>query len=288
MACGIGNFHFRRLYNDAVRQYNVRLSFKYKVVVGFNIVIVVCVFAFLGIITSLDYECVVPEAKCSGEEITTEVLEGSVATSGIHNNGEHVYERIKKGVVSINVLSGTQLYSRGSGFVLGTDKSGLVYVVTNKHVVDCEVSRFSFKDTHIHYEVVPFMKARFDATLDYCSTDHDLAILSVKDLEEYVVPLKMWRKQHLRVGQDVYALGTPLGLKDSLTKGVISALREECLQTDATVSYGSSGGPLVDQEGILCAVMYGAYQMKDFSFGIYTDAILEMLEKRKIACTNVK
>ena len=279
-ACGIGIFKYRRFYNEAVRQNTVRLSFKYKVLVVFYITIALLMIGLLALNENMEYTTLSPVTECSEEEIEIEV-QNSMSPPNTSNGGRDVYEIIRKGIVSINVLEGERKIAGGSGFVLGTDKSGLTYIITNKHVVEHEVLRCGFKGGKIHFEVVPFMKARFDAVLDYCSEEYDLAILSVKDLKEYVTPVKLCLKKDLRVGQDVYALGSPLGLKDSLTKGVISALRDDNLQTDATTSYGSSGGPLVDQNGVLCAVIYGGYRSTNFNCGIYTDAVLEMLEKRE-------
>jgi S1-C subfamily serine protease len=53
------------------------------------------------------------------------------------------------------------------------------------------------------------------------------------------------------------------------------------LQTDATIHSGSSGGPLIDQYGSLCAVVTKAHVVKDYGFALYSDFILEVLEERK-------
>jgi S1-C subfamily serine protease len=77
-----------------------------------------------------------------------------------------------------------------------------------------------------------------------------------------------------------YAIGSPIGLENTFTAGVVSALRESYLQTDATTYYGSSGGPLVDQRGALCAVVTKGHKTKDYNFALYSDIVLEVLEER--------
>ena len=67
----------------------------------------------------------------------------------------------------------------------------------------------------------------------------------------------------------------------SFTEGVVSALREDYLQKDATVHSGSSGVPLIDQYGSLCGVVKMGHVVKDYGSAIYSDAILEMLTERK-------
>jgi len=71
-----------------------------------------------------------------------------------------------------------------------------------------------------------------------------------------------------------------MGLDHTFTSGVISALRPDSIQTDATVYFGSSGGPLVDGSGALCGVITTTHSHKDISFAIYADAVLDLLVER--------
>lgn len=100
-------------------------------------------------------------------------------------------------------------------------------------------------------------------------------------MDKYAEPLKLTLKSDLSVGQTVYAVGSPIGLKDTFTAGVISALRDDYLQTDTTVFFGSSGGPLVDEYGGVCGVVTKVFTFKDYGFAIYSDKIIEALQKRK-------
>jgi serine protease Do len=78
----------------------------------------------------------------------------------------------------------------------------------------------------------------------------------------------------------VYAVGSPLGLDHTFTSGVISALRPDHIQTDATVHSGSSGGPLLDASGAVCGVITTTHLHKDVSFALYGDAVLAMFYER--------
>jgi S1-C subfamily serine protease len=137
------------------------------------------------------------------------------------------------------------------------------------------------KRDRVRVEVQQHSGAKFDATLDFYSRQHDLALLAVKGMKDYAKPLQINLKSGLQVGQPIYAIGSPIGLDHSFTAGVISALRESYLQTDATVHSGSSGGPLIDQYGSLCAVVTKGHKTKDYNFALYSDIILEVLEERK-------
>ncbi|MBI2361900.1 MAG: trypsin-like peptidase domain-containing protein, partial [Elusimicrobia bacterium] len=80
----------------------------------------------------------------------------------------------------------------------------------------------------------------------------------------------------------VFALGSPHGLEHTFTAGIISALREDSLQTDATAAPGSSGGPLLDAQGRLAGVMTRSHAKKDYSFALYADAVLDALSERRL------
>ena len=79
------------------------------------------------------------------------------------------------------------------------------------------------------------------------SDDLDLALLK---LEGHKTPvLKAARSRNQRQGQQVYAIGSPIGIRDSVCSGVISGFSDTYVQTDAKIYPGNSGGPLVNKEG---------------------------------------
>lgn len=84
------------------------------------------------------------------------------------------------------------------------------------------------------------------------SKEHDLALLK---LDQHVTPyLDISSTSKARQGMVVYAIGSPLGLKDFVTSGVITRARSDSIITDTQILPGNSGGPLIDQEGRLLGV----------------------------------
>jgi S1-C subfamily serine protease len=85
------------------------------------------------------------------------------------------------------------------------------------------------------------------ARLISVSREHDLALLKVDGCK--TPSIKSASMGALSQGMKVYAIGSPLGLRDSVTSGVLTRIRDDYLLTDATVLSGSSGGPLVTEVG---------------------------------------
>jgi len=149
--------------------------------------------------------------------------------------------RSKPGVVMIQTDKST-----GSGFVVRHVK-GKTLILTNSHVI-----------TGATQVLVNWPDGNQDSAtivLDggAVTTLTDLALLSVSGKEGVVLPLK---KDQATVGGDVIAIGSPRGLGFTLTKGVISSLRDEgkIVQTDTAINPGSSGGPLINEAGCVVGV----------------------------------
>ncbi|HXH81253.1 S1C family serine protease [Nocardioides sp.] len=145
----------------------------------------------------------------------------------------------------------------GSGFVL--DREG--HVVTNNHVVAAAAE----DDGPI--KVVDSLGVRHDATVVGRSTVYDLAILLVDD-PAGLQPAALGSSSVLRVGDPVIAFGSPLGLSQTVTSGIVSAMDRpvttgdaeniasyiNAVQTDAAINPGNSGGPLVNLAGEVVGV----------------------------------
>lgn len=271
-ACNIGHFEYVRKMMHKRKGTRIKMpARRLFLVLGIYLLIG---FIILGVNKRFGSKKIRPKEKSSGKEVSVSILQFKDSKEPTKKTGQEIFQHVQGGIVSIKVFNNNTPLCSGSGFVLGTDNSGLLYVVTNKHVID------EAGDV-IRFEVQQHSRAKFDAKLDFYSRKHDIAILSVKGMGKYARPLKLTLKQDLNVGQTVFAIGTPIGLKDTFTSGVISALREKYLQTDATIYFGSSGGPLVDEYGGVCGVVTKGYDVKDYSFAIYSDTIIEVLEKRK-------
>src|SRR6202142_1446814 len=86
---------------------------------------------------------------------------------------------------------------------------------------------------------------------------HDLAIVQIKGAD--LQPMTLGDSTNLQVGQKVYAIGNPFGLAGTLTRGIVSSIRQvqepdgmiidEAIQTDAAINPGNSGGPLLNLHG---------------------------------------
>jgi hypothetical protein len=189
---------------------------------------------------------------------------------------ESLFEAVRHSVVMVQVFRGLEPWAGGAGSVIGGDEEGYAYVLTNRHVVD-----FDPQEATLRFEVEQESGARYWAELDFYSRHHDLALLAVRGLPTEARPLPLASRDLLQVGQRVYAVGSPSGLKNTFTEGVISALRDDYIQTDAPIHFGSSGGPLITQTGLLCGVITMSHQVKDFSFALYAEQVVEMLEERR-------
>ena len=195
---------------------------------------------------------------------TTVVRSVSGGTSQTVKNGTltigGVYDGANQSVVEITVTSqasgagpmgsGTT-QAQGSGFVY--DTSG--HVVTNAHVVDGAESvrvRFSNGKT-------------YDATVVGVDASTDLAVLKVDAPASALHALELADSSQVAVGDVVVAIGSPFGLENSVTAGIVSALGRSmqapngytingAVQTDAAINHGNSGGPLLDLDGKVVGV----------------------------------
>lgn len=136
--------------------------------------------------------------------------------------------------------------SLGSGFII--DKEG--YIVTNNHVI---------KDAD-QIKVILHDNTEYDAKIIGTDPMTDLALIKIegKNLE----PLKFGSSSKAKVGSWVVAIGSPFGLEQTVTAGIISAKGrilgsgpyDDFIQTDASINPGNSGGPLLNLEGEVIGV----------------------------------
>jgi serine protease Do len=146
----------------------------------------------------------------------------------------------------------------GSGVIV--DSSG--YIVTNAHVVEgAQRIRVALPLPGDSTRPVPIGKRRIlEARLVGVHKDTDLALLKVE--ENDLPTLALLAQQRPRVGQLVFAIGSPEGLQGSVTMGVVSAVARQAdpdkpityIQTDAPINPGNSGGPLVDMNGSVVGI----------------------------------
>ena len=146
----------------------------------------------------------------------------------------------------------------GSGVIV--DPSG--YIVTNAHVVEgAQRIRVALPIPGDSGRAVPVGKRHIlEAHLVGVHKETDLALLKIEETDLPTLPLLS--QQRPRVGQLVFAIGSPEGLQNSVTMGVISAVSRQpdpekaltYIQTDAPINPGNSGGPLVDMNGAVVGI----------------------------------
>ena len=135
----------------------------------------------------------------------------------------------------------------GSGIVIKmADKN---YVLTNHHVV-YGVDRIVIRTED---------RREFDAQVKGWDSKVDIAVLEVPDsVAKQLTPLALGNSDDLQVGEFVLAIGSPFGLQQSVTIGIVSAIGrygqgieeyEDFIQTDAAINRGNSGGPLLNLKG---------------------------------------
>jgi putative serine protease PepD len=151
---------------------------------------------------------------------------------------EDVIGRAMPAVVRVETSGGF-----GSGFFIAPDT-----ILTNVHVVGANTS------VTIRRPDGTTTSARVDAS----APELDIAIVRISTASPNQATLPMGSGMQARPGQEIVALGTPLGLQNTVTRGIVSAVRAvngvTLVQTDAAINPGNSGGPLVDRTGSVIGI----------------------------------
>lgn len=191
-----------------------------------------------------------------------------------------IYESAAPAVVNIsNVQFRANFFSNnvyevpagnGTGFVW--DKNG--HIITNFHVVD-GVQRGNGR------LIVSFKNgSSAEAKIVGLEPRKDIAVLKVKLPQGLnIEPIATANSSDLLVGQSTFAIGSPFGLEQTFTHGVVSALGRaipgaggptirDVIQTDASINPGNSGGPLLDSRGFLIGMNTAIYSQSGSSAGI--------------------
>ncbi len=185
-----------------------------------------------------------------------------------------LFERVSPSVVQVmvlrdggNALLGEDDARTGSGTGFLWDAAG--NIVTNAHVVQ------SARRVAIRTSTGSIYNAEIVGT----APNYDLAVVRVLRFAGLPPPVPLGKSSDLRVGQSAFAIGNPFGLDQTLTTGVISALKRrmptaagreiaDVIQTDAAINPGNSGGPLLDSAGRLIGVNTAIISPSGFSAGV--------------------
>ena len=181
---------------------------------------------------------------------------------------------------------------QGSGVVI----DGRGYIVTNNHVISEAANNPSqFKTTVVFNDgkVVP-------ANLVGRDPKTDLAVLKVDNVDNLTVA-RLGDSDKVRVGDEVLAAGAPLGLRSTVTHGIISALHRpvplsgegsdtdtviDALQTDASINHGNSGGPLIDMDSTVIGIDTAGKSLSDSASGL--GFAIPINEVKQVAQTLIK
>lgn len=199
----------------------------------------------------------------------------------------------RDGVVRIYTERAGGYASTGTGFAVGADNA-TEYIVTNNHVIEFG------GDITVYFGD----QLQCKATVYKASPELDLAVLKLEETQKAIKPLSL---AFTSVGESVFALGYPgaadeqplhglsrLSGKDymSITSGIVSSIKDklwgsgtvlhECVQTDATIGPGNSGGPLVNSNG----QVVGVNTFEDFAgklfFAVSSTELVTFLDDNNI------
>ncbi|HEV2236119.1 MAG TPA: trypsin-like peptidase domain-containing protein [Ktedonobacterales bacterium] len=186
-----------------------------------------------------------------------------------------VVDRVGPAVVQIGVTKAVSGRGYGAPRIAEGAGSGVIftpdgYILTNSHVVDgAQRLTATMADGHD----VP-------AELVGNDPDTDIAVVRIARRDSALPTARLGDSDHLRVGQLVVAIGSPIGLQSTVTAGIVSALHrtlpgyggtliEDIIQTDAAVNPGNSGGPLVNARGEVVGINVAMVQgAQGLSFAI--------------------
>lgn len=190
---------------------------------------------------------------------------------------QEIYDRCIVSIVLVNVgLDGG--YATGTGIIMSQDG----YIITNEHVIEGATSI----DIELQDSTV------YTAALVGKDSQTDLAVLKID--AENLMPASFGDSSTLRVGDEVAAIGNPLGLNFSLSNGIISALDRDVevngyymtmIQTNVAINEGNSGGALINMYGQVIGitnmklVSYSAYSsIEGMAFAIPTSVVKPVVD----------
>ncbi|WP_076866690.1 S1C family serine protease [Bradyrhizobium mercantei] len=197
------------------------------------------------------------QARWSGSPARAVAERGALSEAERAN--VEIFEKVSPSVVQVvtqtaaNPLSEDQESGSASGTGIVWDNDG--HVVTNNHVVQ------NASQVAIRFASGEAVRAEIVGT----APNYDLAVLRIRSARKLPPPLALGSSADLRVGQFAYAIGNPFGLDQSMSSGIISALKRRLptssgreisnvIQTDTAINPGNSGGPLLDSAGRLIGV----------------------------------
>jgi len=189
---------------------------------------------------------------------------------------EKCVDTVSEAVVKISSPGGS-----GSGFFI--NKNG--FLITNYHVIEKEtrIEVTVFRKAKNDFETKKLKKVKIEAINPFV----DLALLKVEDLGDTKVPfVYLGDIDRIKTGEEVFAIGNPLGLERTVTNGVISTKNRAFegllyIQTNADINPGNSGGPLFNLAGEVIGVTNMGYIFRGgLGFAIPVNYVKHFIENR--------
>lgn len=176
----------------------------------------------------------------------------------------------EQSVVTIEIYDGNdELISLGSGFIISNQ-----LIATNFHVISGGTRAIAVTATGEEYEL--------EGVVDY---DEYIDIAVLKPEEKVGFPaLPLASLDTVKKGESVVAIGSPLGFQNTVSEGIVSGFQIfedeygsiQAIQTTADITFGSSGGPLLNRKGIVIGI--NTFGFETINFALPTDYLLELIK----------
>lgn len=192
-----------------------------------------------------------------------------VSLVGYSETGVGVASKVRPSIVGIEVeYSVNSIFYRnkstataaGSGIIISEDG----YILTNNHIVNSSSTSYYYELGKANKVTVTLYNdsTKYDATIVGTDSQTDLAVIKIE--KNGLKAAELGDSDAVQVGEFAMAIGNPLGLADSVTAGIVSAVNREvsdqdgnsyvAIQTDASINSGNSGGALVNSKGQVIGV----------------------------------
>lgn len=167
---------------------------------------------------------------------------------------------VEYSVNSIFMSQSTTAKAEGSGIIISDDG----YILTNNHVINSNSASSYYEIGEATKVEVYLYNDQNPHTATVVGTDEETDLAVIKIDGENLTAIELADSDTVQVGEFVMAVGNPLGMKSSVTTGIVSAINREVtdsdgktyklIQTDAAINSGNSGGALVNSEGKLIGI----------------------------------
>ena len=210
--------------------------------------------AFLGVLL---YSYLYPDpVPLTDDEVDQIVVDAMASATPLPSYSSQVYQFILPSIVLIRTSGRDEAGEEGTGVGSGVIVNDSADILTALHVVA------GAEEIEIYYPD----GGRTTAVLIAAEPENDIAVLAPAQPPEITVPAVMGNPNAMRVGDEAYAVGNPLGLAGSMSAGVISGfdrtlpINDEIeltglIQFDTAVNPGNSGGPLLNRRGEVIGIV---------------------------------